>query len=384
MSSDQNNSELELSIVIPCLNEEKTLPIVIKKALGSIKRLKIKGEVVVSDNGSTDNSVNLAEELGARVIHCPEKGYGNALKWGFRGAYGKFLIHGDADDSYDFSKIDGFVHYLRKGYDMVIGTRIKGRIEKGAMPFLHRYLGTPVLTFVLNLFFGTKISDCNCGMRGLTKKAFEKMELTSGGMEFASEMVIKAGILKLRIKEIPITLYRDKRDRPPHLNTWSDGWRHLRFMLLYAPNSVFIWPGTILFLLGTILILLQINGPFRWNGLYMDIHFMILGLTLGILGISIFQMGLIIKLFSHLNNYFSKDAVIRWINKYSLEKGLIFGGLIFALGLIVDLYIVIQWIKDGFHGIMMPRTAIIGLYLMFIGASSIFFSFLRAIMEKKE
>lgn len=379
-----NKEDIEFSVVIPCLNEEKTLPIVIKKALASFERLKIKGEVVVADNGSTDNSISIAEELGARVVHCSEKGYGNALRGGFSGAYGKYLIHGDADDSYDFSNIDGFVKYLRKGYDMVIGTRIKGKIKKGAMPFLHRYLGTPVLTFVLNLFFGTRISDCNCGMRGLSKKAFEKMQLTSGGMEFASEMVIKAGILKLKIKEIPITLYPDKRDRPPHLNTWRDGWRHLRFMLLYAPNSVFIWPGTILFLVGTVLILLQINGPFRWNWIFMDIHFMILGLTLGILGVSIFQMGLIIKLFSRLNNYYRRDAVIKWLNKFSLEKGLLIGSLVFLLGLIVDASIVVRWTKDGFHGIMMPRTAIVGLYLMFLGASSVFFSFLRAIMEKQD
>ena len=381
MASDPK--EIEFSIVIPCLNEEKTLPIVIKKALGSFERLKIKGEVVVSDNGSTDNSVKISEELGARVIHCPEKGYGNALRCGFTGAYGKYLIHGDADDSYDFSKIDGFVQYLRKGYDMVIGTRIRGRIEKGAMPFLHRYLGTPVLTFVLNLFFGTRISDCNCGMRGLTKKAFERMRLASGGMEFASEMVIKAGILKLKIKEIPITLYPDKRGRAPHLNTWRDGWRHLRFMLLYAPNSVFIWPGALLFAIGTLLILLQINGPFRWGWIFMDIHFMILGLTLGILGITIFQMGLVIKLFSHLQNYYSKDKVIIWLNKFSLEKGLIIGSLVFIVGLVVDLAIAVQWVQDGFHGILMPRAAIYGMYLMFLGVSLVFFSFLRAVMSRE-
>ena len=382
MSSDPKS--IELSVVIPCLNEEKTLPIVIEKALGSFERLKINGEVVVSDNGSTDNSVAIAEKMGARVVRCPEKGYGNALKCGFREAYGRYLLHGDADDSYDFSDIKGFVHYLRKGYDMVIGTRIKGRIEKGAMPFLHRYLGTPVLTFILNLFFGTRISDCNCGMRGLTKKAFEKMALTSGGMEFASEMVIKAGILKLKIKEIPITLYPDKRDRPPHLNTWRDGWRHLRFMLLYAPNSVFIWPGTLLFLLGTVLMLLQINGPFRWNWIYMDIHFMILGLTLGVLGVTVLQMGLIIKLFSHLHNYYSQDKTIAWLNKFSLEKGLVAGSIVLVLGLAVDAAIVVQWVRDGFHGTLMPRAAIFGLYLMFLGVSFLFFSFLRAVMGKQE
>lgn len=374
--------DIEISIVIPCLNEEKTLPIVIRKGLDSFKRLKIEGEVLVSDNGSMDNSVKVARELGARVVHCPNKGYGNASRYGIENAYGKYVITGDADDSYDFSRIEGYVHYLRKGYDMVIGTRIKGRIEEGAMPFLHRYIGTPVLTFVLNLFFGTKISDCNCGMRGLNKKAFTRMNLTSPGMEFASEMVIKAGILNLKIKEIPITLHRDKRDRKPHLNTWQDGWRHLRFMLLYAPNSVFIWPGTILFAVGSVLMLLQINGPFQWKGVYMDIHFMILGLTLGILGASVLQMGLIIKLYSHLNDYFRNDKVILWLNKFTLEKGLIAGGLVFLLGLLIDGAIMYQWAKEGFQGILMPRTAIFGLYFMFLGVSFVFFSFLRAVMGK--
>lgn len=230
----------ELSIVIPCLNEEKTLPIVIKKGLASFKRLGISGEVVVADNGSTDNSVKIAQENGARVVHCPKKGYGNALIGGFSEAHGKYLIMGDADDSYNFAEIDDFVKYLRQGYDIVMGTRLKGQIKKGAMPWLHRYLGTPVLTFILNLLFGTKISDCNCGMRGLTKKAFYKLDLHSSGMEFASEMIVKAGILKLKLKEIPITLYCDKRNRIPHLHPWRDGWRHLKFMLLYWKKNKLI------------------------------------------------------------------------------------------------------------------------------------------------
>lgn len=373
----------EVSIVIPCLNEEKTLPIVIKKGLESFKALGIEGEVLVSDNGSTDNSVSVAEKLGARVVHCPLKGYGNALKCGFKEAYGNFMIMGDADDSYDFSKIEGFVKYLRKGYDMVIGTRIKGQIEEGAMPFLHRYLGTPVLTFVLNLLFGTRISDCNCGMRGITKEAFQKMNLMSSGMELASEMIIKTGILKMKVKEIPITLHRDKRDRAPHLNTWRDGWRHLKFMLLYAPNFIFIWPGVILFLLGSIMVFLQARGPFEMGPIFMDIHLMILGLTLSILGFSVLEMGLIIKLFSHLNSYYKKDKILSYLEKISLEKGLIAGGLVFLFGFLVDSVIVYAWANHGFSGILMPRTAILGLYFLFLGSSLIFFSFLRAVMGEK-
>jgi len=223
--------QTEVSIVIPCLNEAGTLPIVIEKAFKSFKRLKISGEVVISDNGSTDESTKIAQKFGARVVHCAQKGYGNALRYGFKQAKGKYLIMGDADDSYDFSHIEGFMRELRKGADMVMGTRLKGNIHRGAMPWLHRYLGTPVLTFLINIFFQTKISDCNCGMRGLTKKAFEKLQLKATGMEFASEMVIKAGIKKLKIKEIPIHFYKDKRGRRPHLKTWSDGWRHLKFIM---------------------------------------------------------------------------------------------------------------------------------------------------------
>jgi glycosyltransferase involved in cell wall biosynthesis len=222
----------DVSIIIPCLNEASTLPIVIEKALKSFKRLNLRGEVVVSDNGSTDGSVKVASKFGARVIHCAQKGYGNALRYGFKQAKGKYFIMGDADDSYDFSNIDKFVSELRKGADLVMGTRLKGTIHRGAMPWLHRYLGTPVLTFLINLFFGTRISDCNCGMRGLTKEAFEKLHLKSGGMEFASEMVIKAGIQNLKIMEIPIHFYKDKRGRKPHLKTWSDGWRHLKFIFV--------------------------------------------------------------------------------------------------------------------------------------------------------
>ncbi len=373
----------ELSIVIPCLNEAKTLPIVIKKGLDSFKRLKIEGEVIIADNGSSDNSVEIAKKHGARVVHCPKKGYGNALIGGFNKAYGKYLIMGDADDSYNFAEIDDFVKYLRQGYGIVMGTRLKGRIEKGAMPWLHRYLGTPVLTFILNLFFGTKISDCNCGMRGLTKETFRKLDLHSSGMEFASEMIIKAGILKLKLKEIPITLYPDKRDRSPHLHTWRDGWRHLKFMLLYAPNFVFIWPAIIAFLLGTLILLLQINGPFSFGNIYMDIHSMIFGLTLSIVSISVFEMGMIIKLFSHLNNYYTDDKMVIWIKKISLEKSLIIGSFILLVGFVADLIIFIQWTSHNFHDIQLSRLAIFGLYFIFMGISFISFSFLRAVMEKE-
>lgn len=374
---------MKLSIVIPCLNEEETISTVVKKSIASINKLGTGGEVLVSDNGSDDNSVKIAQELGARTVNCSKKGYGNALIFGFQNAVGDYLIMADADDSYNFEEIDGFVEYLKKGYDIVIGTRLKGKIEKGAMPFLHRYLGTPVLTHIINKLFRTKISDCNCGMRGIRKEAFEKMNLESSGMEFASEMIIKAGILKLKIKEIPINFYKDKRKKSPHLNTWKDGWRHLKFILMYAPNFLFMWPALVFFVLGTILMLLQIRGPFTWGNIYMGIHIMILGLSLSIFGVYIFQMGAIIKLFSNQSRFYEKDKLMKFLERITIEKGLIFGGAMMLVGLFFDLSVALKWAENGFKNIFMPEAVVFGLYFMLTGLSLVFFSFLKTVMNRE-
>jgi len=241
---------LKLSIVIPALNEEKTIGICVSKALKAIKDIGVPAEVLVADNGSTDATVRAAEQLGARVKAVPAKGYGNVLMGGFLAASGEYLIMADADDSYSFEEIKPFYDKLQQGYDLVVGNRFKGKIQKGAMPFLHRYLGTPVLTALMNCFFRTGIGDTNCGMRGMTKEAFRKMHLKAGGMEFATEMIVKASVLKLKIAEVPCNLYRDKRGRKPHLNTWGDGWRHLRFMLIFTPTWTFLVPGALITLLG--------------------------------------------------------------------------------------------------------------------------------------
>jgi len=374
---------MELSIVIPCLNEKDTIGLVVQKAMTSLQKLGLQGEVLVSDNGSNDGSVQIANNLGARVVPCSRKGYGNALKSGLSSAAGKYLIMGDADDSYNFAEIDDFIKYLQKDNDIVIGTRLRGKIEKGAMPFLHRYLGTPVLTFIINMLFGTKISDCNCGMRGVRKDAFEKLNLESSGMEFASEMIIKAGILKLKIKEIPITFYKDKRGRSPHLNTWRDGWRHLKFILLYAPNLIFMWPAFIFFVLGSLLMMLQINGPFILGPIYMGLHVMILGLSLSVFGAYIFQMGAVIKLFSRQSPFYRDDILMKWLDRITVEKGLIFGGMIMAVGLALDLGVVMKWAENGFHNIFVPQAVVLGLYFILTGMSLVFFSFLKTIMGKE-
>jgi len=374
---------MELSIVIPCLNEKDTIGLVVQKAMTSLQKLGLQGEVLVSDNGSNDGSVQIANNLGARVVPCSRKGYGNALKSGLSSAAGKYLIMGDADDSYNFAEIDDFIKYLQKDNDIVIGTRLRGKIEKGAMPFLHRYLGTPVLTFIINMLFATKISDCNCGMRGIRKDAFEKLNLESSGMEFASEMIIKAGILKLKIKEIPISFYRDKRNRSPHLNTWRDGWRHLKFILLYAPNLIFMWPAFIFYVLGSLLMMLQINGPFILGPIYMGLHVMILGLSLSVFGAYIFQMGAVIKLFSRQSPFYRDDILMKWLDRITVEKGLIFGGMIMAVGLALDLGVVMKWAENGFHNIFVPQAVVLGLYFILTGMSLVFFSFLKTIMGKE-
>ncbi|HAV55128.1 MAG TPA: dolichol-P-glucose synthetase, partial [Aequorivita sp.] len=227
---------IELSVVMPCLNEAETLAICIKKAQGFFEREKISGEVIIADNGSTDGSQQIAKSLNATVVNVPQKGYGSALRGGIEAANGKYVIMGDADDSYDFSNLMPYLLKLREGYDLVMGNRFKGGIKPGAMPFLHKYLGNPVLSFIGRLFYKSNIGDFHCGLRGFSKKAYYTMELKTTGMEFASEMIVKASLKNLQITEVPTILSPDGRTRPPHLNTWRDGWRHLRFLVLYSPN----------------------------------------------------------------------------------------------------------------------------------------------------
>src|SRR5215469_7137650 len=244
---------VELTIVMPCLNEAETLERCISKARTGIQRAGVRGEVVVADNGSTDGSDAIAEKLGARVVHVTDKGYGSALRGGIRAALGKWIIMGDADDSYDFSELDGFVSKLRGGCELVMGCRLPsggGKIMPNAMPLKNRWLGNPALSFIGRLFFKSPARDFHCGLRAFTRAAFEKMDLQTTGMEFASEMVIKATLKRFKIAEVPITLYKDGRSRPPHLKPWRDGWRHLRFMLLFSPRWLFLIPGVVLFLVG--------------------------------------------------------------------------------------------------------------------------------------
>ena len=266
-----------VSVVMPCLNEHETLGICIQKAQDTLKALAIDGEIVIADNGSTDGSQDIARSMGARLIEEEEKGYGNAYRAGISAAKGDYIIIGDSDDSYDFTDLGRFIEKLKQGFDLVMGARFKGKIEKGAMPWMHRYIGNPILTRILNTFYRAGISDAHCGMRAFTKKAYKKMALQTAGMEFASEMVIKAALLKLKITEIPITLHPDGRSGAPHLRSFRDGWRHLRFMLLHSPSHLYLWPGSALLAIGLVTSSFLVLAPIQVGGRLVDMHVMVLG-----------------------------------------------------------------------------------------------------------
>lgn len=372
-----------LSYVIPCLNEEETLGMVVQKAINTINQLKIEGEVIVSDNGSTDRSKIIAQELGARVVDCPMRGNGNALRFGFEAARGKYIIMLDADDSYNAEEVDRFLEELDKGAELVIGSRLKGQMEKGSNPWLHRYIGTPLQTFICNILFHTKVSDIHSGMRGFRKEMLEKWKLDSKGFELCTEMMIKAGITRTKIVEIPINFYKDKRSRLPHLKTWSHGWAVLKYMLLFGTNKILIWPGVIAFLLGTVLVFSQINGPIHLGAFPVDIHFMVLGLMLSIIGVYMASSGIIVNLYSKLRYYYGNIHLPRAIESiFTFDKGFFIGGLLGVLGVIIEVSILNQWINMGYKNISALRPVIIGFYFVFLGISLVVFSFIFTLLKE--
>jgi len=290
---------------MPCLNEEETIGICIKKAKAALKEMGVRGEIIVADNGSTDASVEIAQSLGAKVVHQPIRGYGAAYLAGISAAKGKYIVIGDSDDTYDFSEIEKFVQPLKDGSDLVMGSRFSGEILSGAMPWLHQYIGNPVLTGILNILFKASVSDAHCGMRAFTKEAYEKMNLQTTGMEFASEIVIKAAKAGLKITEVPITYYPRKGESK--LNSFRDGWRHLRFMLLYSPTYLFLIPGFILFLIGFIGTLLILPGPFKIGGHAYDVHVMTVTSLFTILGFQVVLLGLYARTYALLSGLEKRD-----------------------------------------------------------------------------
>jgi hypothetical protein len=357
---------LELSVVIPCLNEAQTLEGCIRAALGAMKTVGIDGEVVVSDNGSTDGSIEIARAAGARVVSCPTRGYGAALQWGFRHARGRFLIMGDADQSYDFSLVPRFIERARAGSLFVIGSRLRGRIEPGAMPFLHRYLGTPVLTFILNRLFGTHISDCNCGMRCIDRDTFLRLGVVSPGMEFASEMIVKAAVVGVEIDEVPIDFYRDKRDRRPHLRSFRDGWRHLRLLLWHAPDHMMTLPGLCMLTLGLLLTLTQLSGRISLGFTSMDIHYMILGVTLSLVGTSATSLGLVIGATMPAGRLKHLKMLTRAHAWYTFDSAALVAASLFVSGCLVDGFVLSYWLYHdrGLLTSFFTRLTLFGLLLI--------------------
>jgi hypothetical protein len=347
---------LELSIVIPCLNEAETLAVCIDKAAGFLASSGVAGEVVVADNGSTDSSRQIAVEHGARVVDVPERGYGAALLGGIAGARGRFVVMGDGDDSYDFTALGPFVAKLREGFELVMGNRFLGGVRPGAMPVLHRFLGNPVLSFLGRLFFGAPVGDFHCGLRAFDRSAIQRLDLRTTGMEFASEMVVKATLHGLRITEVPTVLHPDGRSVPPKLRTWRDGWRHLRFLLLYSPRWLFLYPGLALTAAGVLLGGWLLPGPRHLGSVTLDVHTLLFASMAVLVGFQMIGFALFTKVFAIGAGLLPEDPrVAEFSRRVSLETGLIAGGLLAAAGLAGSLYALGVWEQAAFGNLEPTR-----------------------------
>ncbi len=368
--------EFTVSVVIPCLNEEENIEACVTQALDAMRSAGISGEVVVADNASEDRSAELATAAGARVVREPRRGYGSAYLAGFAAARGKYIVMGDADLTYDFNEIPKFVKHLDDGAELVMGDRMDN-IQPGAMPWLHRYVGNPILSGILNLFFKTGISDAHCGMRALRRDVLPRLDLRTTGMEFASEMVIRAGKEDLRIAEFPIDYH--PRGGESKLNTWSDGWRHLRFLLVHSPTHLFIAPGAVMAFFGVIVSLISLL-QIDLFGREWQLHTMIAGSLLTIVGSQIVALGLAAHAYG---SYFmgEKDPWFdRMRARFRLEHGLMLGGAIALVGLIVAGVIVGQWIADGAGKLSEERSAVAAATLIIVGIQVFFSSFLLSIL----
>jgi len=376
-----------VSIVMPCLNEAESLAVCITKAQNFLRAHRVSGEVIIADNGSTDGSPRIAKELGAKVVHVKKKGYGNALQGGFEVAEGKFIIMGDADDSYDFSDLMKFIDALEDGYDLVMGNRFKGGIMTGAMPFLHRYLGNPILSWIARLFFQSNVGDFHCGLRGFRKDILPLLNLQTTGMEFASEMVVKATLNNLSIKEVPVILYPDRRSRPPHLRTWSDGWRHLRFLLLYSPRWLFFYPGIFLALMGLLVSSLLIGGPQNFAGIVLDINTLLYAAFLIIMGVQAVLFSLFTYVFGVNSNLLPKqESTEKLLHFIGLEKGIVVSTAMMALGFASSIVALVYWSQNYFGEIdprLSMRLVIPGAVLFTLGIQTLFASFFLGILQTK-
>ncbi|MDK2982132.1 MAG: hypothetical protein PWQ55_2479 [Chloroflexota bacterium] len=378
---------VELSILMPCLDEEKTVGICIDKAKMFLVENKISGEIIVADNGSSDRSRDIAREKGAIVTVIDQKGYGSALKGGIAAASGTYIIMGDADESYDFLDLMPFLEKLRLGFDLVMGNRFKGGIKKGAMPFLHRYLGNPVLSGIGRIFFRTPINDFHCGLRGFKKEAIERIDLQTTGMEFASEMVIKASINHLKVCEVPTTLSPDGRDRPPHLRSWRDGWRHLRFLLSYSPKWLFLYPGFFFMVIGLVFSILIAVKPIQINQMIFDIHSLLLFNTIFLVGFNMVLFSIKTRVYAYRVGLVPIDENYRkFSDKFSLEKGLLLGFTVILVGFIVALTVYSEWSANNFSYMDTRHTMrqfIPSVFFIIMGTQIVFSSFYISILDIK-
>jgi hypothetical protein len=325
---------LELTVLMPCLNEAETVAACVRKAAGFLADHSIDGEVVVADNGSTDGSQRLAAAAGARVVTVPDPGYGSALLGGIVAARGQYVIMGDADDSYDFTALTSFLGHLRAGTELVMGNRFVGGIKPGAMPVLHRYLGNPVLSFIGRLFFHIKVGDLHCGLRGFRRDSVLSLGLQTSGMEFASEMVVRATLAGQHVEEVPTTLSPDGRSRPPHLRSWRDGWRHLRFLLLFSPRWLFLIPGTVLLVLGLLIAATLLPAPLRVGGITFDVNTLAVACALVVIGFQAVLCAVFTQVHGSAEGFLPEDPKVnRLLAVWSLERGLWAGGLLACLGI---------------------------------------------------
>ena len=383
---DSAVAKVELTILMPCLNEAETIAVCIGKARRWLETSGVSGEVLIADNGSTDGSQAIAAGLGARVVPVAQKGYGAALQGGIEAAHGKYVIMGDADDSYDFGALDAFLASLRDGADLVMGNRFAGGIEAGAMPPLHRYLGNPVLSFLGRLFFGVKAGDFHCGLRGFSAERIRGLDLRTTGMEFASEMVVRAALAGLRIEEVPTTLRPDGRSRPPHLRTWRDGWRHLKFLLMYNPRWLFFIPGLTLCVLGVMLAGLLFVGPLQLNTtMELDLNTFVAACFMVVAGTQLMSFGILSRFYADITGLLPKTVRSDWLTRsISTDRLALNAGICVAAGVLFFLYAAITWARLDFGPLdnsELPRIIVLGLTLIVIGLQAFFSAFLLGVLE---
>lgn len=377
---------MELTILMPCLNEALTVATCISKAQTFLKENNIDGEILVADNGSTDGSQDIARKAGARVVNVEEKGYGSALIGGCNAALGKYVVMGDADDSYDFLNLMPFLEKLREGYDLVMGNRFKGGIEKGAMPPLHRYLGNPVLSTIGRILYRSPVRDFHCGLRGYNRESILKLNLHTTGMEYASEMVVQATLHKLKICEVPTTLKKDGRDRPPHLRSWSDGWRHLTFLLMHSPNWLFLYPGLFLLLPGLVFGTIIAIDPVTVNNVTFDVNTLVYAAVAVIIGFQLCLFYMLTKKYAVLTGFIPVSKFDKPLIKFTMNKGIVIGAMLFLTGLTGSIVAVVIWSKTGYGDLessSMLRLTIPMLVVFVCGIQLMFSSFFLGILGVK-